>query len=189
MCLQSLPHTTSFADREYVLAQTISTRKNRSLLGLGDKWWNCRTTGYCKVAVKLKIMHRALCQMVQRVRLRTHTIPVLTVRTNLLQMKHSTMFGFLGWQKFCNTRYCWNNADKYSTHLGTIYAVSSGHGKCGVSVVRVSGPQTKEAMLSILQKKILPKPRQAILRRFYHPKRQEPLDRGLLLWFPGSAYI
>lgn len=69
----------------------------------------------------------------------------------------------------------------------TIFALSSGKGRAGVSVIRVSGPHTKKAILSILKKDILPKPRQASLQSFYDPETKQKIDKGLLLWFPGPA--
>ncbi|XP_076666870.1 5-taurinomethyluridine-[tRNA] synthase subunit GTPB3, mitochondrial [Andrena cerasifolii] len=75
-------------------------------------------------------------------------------------------------------------------HLGehkgcsTIYALSSGHGKCGVAVVRISGP---EASVALQQMTSMPNliPRMALLRKIYDPETKEVLDKGLCLWFPG----
>lgn len=70
----------------------------------------------------------------------------------------------------------------------TIYSLSSGHVKCGVSVIRVSGPQTKQALLAIVNNtEYEPKQRQAYLKSFYHPVSKDVIDKGLLLWFPGPA--
>jgi len=70
----------------------------------------------------------------------------------------------------------------------TIYSLSSGHVKCGVSVIRVSGPQTKHALRAIVNNvEYEPKQRQAYLKSFYHPGSKEVIDKGLLLWFPGPA--
>lgn len=69
----------------------------------------------------------------------------------------------------------------------TIYALSSAYGKCGVSVVRVSGPQTRQALVALLGKKYELKERYAHLKAIYHPKTSEMIDRGLVLWFPGPA--
>lgn len=68
---------------------------------------------------------------------------------------------------------------------GTIFAVCSGYGKCGVSVVRVSGTQAGLALKKIGQMKKLPKPRTAIYRRLVNADLNEPIDRGLVMWFPG----
>ena len=68
----------------------------------------------------------------------------------------------------------------------TIYAVSSGHGKCAVSVIRVSGPDAGTALHKLTQMMALPEPRKASLRTLYNPVTSEPLDRALLLWFPGK---
>nr|AIL25244.1 mitochondrial GTP binding protein 3 [Danio rerio] len=66
----------------------------------------------------------------------------------------------------------------------TIYSLSSGQGKCGVAVVRVSGPASALAVRRLTRS--LPAPRTASLRSISHPQSKELLDRGLVLWFPGS---
>ncbi|KAM6962691.1 5-taurinomethyluridine-[tRNA] synthase subunit GTPB3, mitochondrial [Aplochiton taeniatus] len=68
----------------------------------------------------------------------------------------------------------------------TIYALSSGHGRCGVAVVRVSGPASSTALQNMAGlTDSLPPPRTALLRRIINPGSKELLDRGLILWFPG----
>ncbi|KAH8359131.1 hypothetical protein KR093_004491 [Drosophila rubida] len=76
-----------------------------------------------------------------------------------------------------------------STSSGcTIYSLSSGHVKCGVSVIRVSGPQTKQALRALVNNtEYEPKQRQAYLKSFIHPASKDVIDKGLLLWFPGPA--
>lgn len=69
----------------------------------------------------------------------------------------------------------------------TIYALSSAYGKCGVSVIRVSGPQTRQALSAIVGNRSDLKERHAYLKPFHHPKTNEIIDRGLVLWFPGPA--
>nr|XP_055041085.1 tRNA modification GTPase GTPBP3, mitochondrial-like [Misgurnus anguillicaudatus] len=65
----------------------------------------------------------------------------------------------------------------------TVFALSSGQGRCGVAVVRVSGPSSALAVRSLTR--VLPAARIASLRSIIHPQTQELLDRGLVLWFPG----
>jgi tRNA U34 5-carboxymethylaminomethyl modifying GTPase MnmE/TrmE len=62
---------------------------------------------------------------------------------------------------------------------------SSGYGKCGVAVIRVSGPQSAEAIKSIGGFKSLPEPRKVILRKLKDPKSKEILDHAIIIWFPG----
>lgn len=72
----------------------------------------------------------------------------------------------------------------------TIFALSSGHGRCGVAVVRVSGPASATAlrrMVGLTHR--LPPPRTALLRSITDPRSKEVLDRGLVLWFPGELNI
>jgi len=68
----------------------------------------------------------------------------------------------------------------------TIYALSSGHGKCGVALIRVSGPKAFNA-LSLLTKKNEFEPRKAYLRKLKHPNSGIVLDQALSVWFPGPA--
>ncbi|XP_055921960.1 tRNA modification GTPase GTPBP3, mitochondrial [Eupeodes corollae] len=67
----------------------------------------------------------------------------------------------------------------------TIFNLSSGYGKCGVSVIRVSGPQTTQALRAIVSENFTPRDRYATLRSLYHPVSKEMIDKGLVLWFPG----
>ncbi|XP_047442172.1 tRNA modification GTPase GTPBP3, mitochondrial [Mugil cephalus] len=68
----------------------------------------------------------------------------------------------------------------------TIFALSSGHGRCGVAVVRVSGPASATALKRMAGLTHgLPPPRTALLRSIRDPQTEEVLDRGLVLWFPG----
>jgi tRNA modification GTPase len=67
----------------------------------------------------------------------------------------------------------------------TICALSSGHGRAGVAVLRISGPAAAAAVRALCGD--LPAPRYAALRPFKHPESGELLDRGLLLWFAEPA--
>ena len=66
----------------------------------------------------------------------------------------------------------------------TIYALSSGPGIAGISVLRVSGPET-EKVIKKLTGKELPVPRLATVRKFNKIKDKELIDEGILIWFPG----
>jgi len=61
-----------------------------------------------------------------------------------------------------------------------------GLGKCGVAVIRISGPCASCAILNMTHLKNLPKPRRAYLKKIIDPTTKEQLDNGLLLWFPGK---
>ncbi|KAJ8953595.1 hypothetical protein NQ318_003019 [Aromia moschata] len=67
----------------------------------------------------------------------------------------------------------------------TVFALSSGQGKCGVAVIRISGPHASNALKLVTKLQELPKPRTALLKSIVHPVTQEVLDKGLVLWFPG----
>ncbi len=67
----------------------------------------------------------------------------------------------------------------------TIFALSSGKGRAGVGVIRLSGPDVKSAVLLLTQNKNYPKPRQATLSWFYDPVSGEKIDKGLVIFFPS----
>ncbi|XP_069734414.1 LOW QUALITY PROTEIN: tRNA modification GTPase GTPBP3, mitochondrial [Phaenicophaeus curvirostris] len=67
----------------------------------------------------------------------------------------------------------------------TVFALSSGHGRCGVAVIRTSGPGSRGALHSLTGRPELPPPRVMALRRLRDPDTHETLDRGLVVWFPG----
>ncbi|KAF5294754.1 hypothetical protein FQA39_LY00238 [Lamprigera yunnana] len=69
----------------------------------------------------------------------------------------------------------------------TIFALSSGRGKCGVAVIRVSGPHASTALKEIAGLDTLCTPRYALLRNLCNPETKEVLDKGLILWFPGPC--
>ena len=66
----------------------------------------------------------------------------------------------------------------------TIYALSSGPGISGISVIRVSGNKTEDVIKKITGDK-LPNPREATKRKFNYIDTNELIDEGILLWFPG----
>ena len=66
----------------------------------------------------------------------------------------------------------------------TIYALSSGPGISGVSIIRVSGPDTKK-VINILTGREIPSPRMATLRKINNINTSELIDEGIILWFPG----
>lgn len=66
----------------------------------------------------------------------------------------------------------------------TIVALSSGAGRAGVAVVRVSGARVRFALETIAGG--LPEPRQAVLRRL-RDEAGEVIDSALVLYFPSPA--
>ncbi|XP_039910281.1 tRNA modification GTPase GTPBP3, mitochondrial, partial [Hirundo rustica] len=67
----------------------------------------------------------------------------------------------------------------------TIFALSSAPGRCGVAVIRASGPGSRGALQSLTGTPEIPPPRVLALRRIRDPHTAETLDRGLVVWFPG----
>lgn len=66
---------------------------------------------------------------------------------------------------------------------GTIFALSSAPGRSGVAVIRISGREAGPALTALAGN--MPAPRYASLRSIRDPASGEPLDRGIVLWFPG----
>jgi len=60
-----------------------------------------------------------------------------------------------------------------------------GQGKCGVAVVRVSGPKCRQVLSEISGIKKEPPARMAILRKLRDPASGQMIDRGLVLYFPS----
>ncbi len=65
----------------------------------------------------------------------------------------------------------------------TIFATSSGHGRAGIAVVRISGPQAGQALKQLAGG--LPPARRLSLRRLKAPDGDESLDHALVVWLPG----
>ena len=66
----------------------------------------------------------------------------------------------------------------------TIYALSSGPGVSGVSVIRVSGKESKK-VISKLTNGAFPRPREATLKKINKINTNELIDEGIIIWFPG----
>jgi tRNA modification GTPase len=66
----------------------------------------------------------------------------------------------------------------------TIYALASGHGRAAIAILRISGPNTRNIVASLVEKQ--PEPRRASLVTF-KDLRGAAIDRGLVLFFPGPA--
>lgn len=84
----------------------------------------------------------------------------------------------------------------------TIFALASGIGRAGISVIRLSGPDARTALGALLRPTLpdgergspsgkvsskLPPPRRASLRRLFDPLSGEILDQALVLWLPGPG--
>ena len=67
----------------------------------------------------------------------------------------------------------------------TIFALSSGQGRAGVAVIRLSGPAAGPVLDRMAAPR--PRPRYAAFRRVTDPRTAEVLDQALVLWFPGPA--
>jgi len=68
----------------------------------------------------------------------------------------------------------------------TIFALSSGAGRAGVAVIRVSGPAAGPALRALCGRR-LPPARRATLARLRDPGAGDTLDDGMVLWFPAPA--
>ncbi|KOS21334.1 tRNA modification GTPase GTPBP3 [Escovopsis weberi] len=76
----------------------------------------------------------------------------------------------------------------------TIYALSSGRGRAGIAIIRVSGPSCLEVYRALCPGKPLPKPRYAAVRTLLDPDPSGPapavLDsEALVLYFPAPKTV
>ena len=67
----------------------------------------------------------------------------------------------------------------------TIFALSSGTGRAGVAVVRITGSQARSALEALSGS--APAPRRMQLAGLRKPDSDELLDRALVVWFEGPA--
>jgi|CXWK01.1.fsa_nt_gi tRNA modification GTPase len=65
----------------------------------------------------------------------------------------------------------------------TIFALSSGSGKAGLAVIRVSGPEARAVMSAMLSREV--EDRRAAFRRILHPVTRELLDTAVVVFFAG----
>ena len=67
----------------------------------------------------------------------------------------------------------------------TIYAMSSGSGRAGVAVIRISGPHSKDLLQHLCTGEI--EPRHVHLKTLRHPVTGDLLDQAVVLWFPAPG--
>ncbi len=67
----------------------------------------------------------------------------------------------------------------------TIFAPATAAGRAAVSVIRLSGPATREILAALTNGAL--QPRRASLRTLRRPSDGVELDQALVLWFPGPA--
>jgi len=67
----------------------------------------------------------------------------------------------------------------------TIYALSSGSGRAGVAVIRISGPRSRDLLQQMCAGEILP--RHAHFKSIAHPDSGDLLDQAVVLWFPAPG--
>lgn len=73
------------------------------------------------------------------------------------------------------------------THSDTIYAISSGAGRAGIAVMRLSGPCAGEVVAGMTGS--LPAARRASVRVVRDPRSGEVLDQAVVLWVPGPSSV
>ena len=69
------------------------------------------------------------------------------------------------------------------SHRDTIYALSSGTGRAGVAVVRVSGPLSSTLAEALCGS--LPPPRAAKVSKLVSPHDSQIIDEAIVIWMPG----
>ncbi len=69
----------------------------------------------------------------------------------------------------------------------TIFAVSSGSGRAGIAVVRLSGPEVRIVLSGLTGS--VPAPRRACLKTIRSRDGSEIIDKGMALFFPGPGSV
>jgi tRNA modification GTPase len=69
------------------------------------------------------------------------------------------------------------------TGSDTIFALSSGAGRAGIAVLRISGPLSTTALSKLVDG--IPEPRRVAYRDVFDPVTGEIIDKGLVVWFQG----
>lgn len=69
--------------------------------------------------------------------------------------------------------------------MDTIFALATAHGKAGVAIIRVSGPQANRALETLGA--LRPEPRRTSLQALKDPETGEAIDEALVLWFDAGA--
>lgn len=71
--------------------------------------------------------------------------------------------------------------------VDTIYALSSGAGRAGIAVVRVSGRLAENVVIQVCG--ALPPQRRHCVRKICVPDTGELIDRGVVVWCPGPGTV
>ena len=81
-----------------------------------------------------------------------------------------------------------------TTIYATIYALASAAGRAGIAVIRISGPKAGDALAALMGTGMAAggneaslSPRRAVRARIGDPATGEPIDDGLVIWFPAPA--
>ncbi len=69
----------------------------------------------------------------------------------------------------------------------TIFAVSTGSGRAGIAVVRLSGPDVRVALSALIAE--VPMPRRASLKTIRSRDGTQIIDKGMVLFFPGPHSV
>ncbi|MGH7094195.1 MAG: tRNA uridine-5-carboxymethylaminomethyl(34) synthesis GTPase MnmE, partial [Stellaceae bacterium] len=69
----------------------------------------------------------------------------------------------------------------------TICAPATAPGRAAIAIIRLSGPQSRDAVTRLAG--ALPPPRMARRARLRDPETGDDLDDGLVLWFPSPRSV
>ena len=72
--------------------------------------------------------------------------------------------------------------------MDTIFAQCSAHGKAGVAVFRISGPQTITILGQLISGKAeLLEPRKLYFRNIFNPHNQQQIDESMVVFFSKNS--
>ena len=73
------------------------------------------------------------------------------------------------------------------TERDTIFALASARGRAGVAVIRISGPDSDDALRSLTRERAVPSHRKTAIRQLVDPSAETVLDEALILRFAEGA--
>jgi hypothetical protein len=88
------------------------------------------------------------------------------------------------------TRLSWST--RCSSTSSTIFALATGSQiRSGVAIIRISGSSATQALLSLTNETDLTvfRPNQLYLRKIYHNRTKDLLDRCMVVWFKGRILL
>ena len=105
------------------------------------------------------------------------------LKYRIMPLVHRTQMLAHGVMSRCGRDASWLRGIRHSSHLSTIYALSTHMSRAAIGVIRVSGPQSLYVLSQLTRARSPPRPRYAAVKKLYSPQSQQLLDEALVLFF------